>query len=109
MLDRLRELRCTGDDGGGARAAGGLAMALEAGGSARFGPPPPRAELETRGATFVSLPRAVFDELHGLAAARATGDLGSEGANLFDELIGHVARRVAAGQSPIPRRIAAAA
>ena len=68
-----------------------------------------RAELETRGATFVSLPRAVFDELHGLAAARATGDLGSEGANLFDELIGHVARRVAAGQSPIPRRIAAAA
>ena len=101
-------------------ASEGLKLTVS-GSSAAFDAAPSRPELEKQSATFVRLPRALFEvstcpdrhrypadnltcervlvlqELHSFCLARRGGVLDDEGVALFGELMRVVARRVHAG------------
>ena len=68
-----------------------MAVTLE-GAAPRFAPAPSRAELERQGATFVKLPKALFQDVYALCELEKRGELpaGSKLAEMLEALRGQV-------------------
>ena len=74
-----------------------MQLTLE-GGRSRFSAPPSRAELQRQGATFVKIPRALFQDLHALCEASKRGALLEGGDAHFHDMLHALSLQVQQGQ-----------
>jgi len=74
----------------------GMQLTLEEDG-ARFGQAPSREDLQSQGATFVKLPRALFQDLYALCDAQRRGALPDDGEQRLNELLRSLSTEVQQG------------
>ena len=57
------------------------------GGATRYAPAPSRAELERQGATFVKVPKALFQDIYALCDMERRGELPDTGVAPLSEVL----------------------
>jgi hypothetical protein len=102
MLLKIRELRqrCapTPRTAGRSSFAMQVPSAQERGAKPIFGPAPSRDELTMKGAKFVTLPRALFDEMYTLCEAQRQGAGGQDVREQFAMLMQTVSLQAGRGE-----------
>ena len=75
-----------------------MQVTLEEGGPRFASAAPSRDELQRQGASFVKLPRALFNDLHALVEAQKCGALPDDGERHVNELLHMLSAKVMQGQ-----------